>query len=816
MAKPADELAKDVAAGGTGAIPLTSQPDNTGGGSHAVLTESQIPDRQPVGVVGVRRRRRTSLAARGQPMVWLTGGAATLAILMIVGLIALIAVYGFSTFWPQPVSRVTYVPEGAESPATLAGEHFRSDTFVANEVLAERDLNNDGELTPDLQIGRTLWRTGNRDLSGTSFTWVDNPHVQKIERPEWMLTIERDEGGRAFGEIEAVAVDGVLYNEPQRAWNAFQEVFPKVRGIGRELRDVKSELGGLGEEREALREQRQAAEELEDSADALAEVEAEEAALQARETELNARIQELNEALARYRIFVETVGGEILPADRTQRTFNVSARTVLDAETAANVASIRLVNFTDANSRPATADDAPMGLESTAGDLEGARVVTPGNDTERPKVEFLNESGEVIGSYVFAPRAVVYAEDGAGGVGVAEVNVGTRIAVEPLPLTVGQIVRAYPANRVGFFDKIGIYLSRWWEFLSEQPRDANQEGGVLPAIVGTVLLTFIMIVFAVPIGVVAAIYLREYAKQGPLVSLVRISVNNLAGVPSIVYGVFGLGFFVYGVGGWVDGGATGADQAPLSISNWVLWIVTAVILVAVAIAMASLAGRSERGAATDETAKLPTAFKFAAGLAWAAAAIVVFYFVFARIPTAIFPGFFPEQAARGEPEFKEGTILWAALTLALLTLPVVIVATEEALAAVPRSMREGSYACGASKWQTIQRIVLPRALPGVMTGAILAISRGAGEVAPIMLVGALKLVRQLPVNTEAPFIHVDQAFMHLGFHIFDLGFQSPDAEAARSMVYTTTLLLILIVVVLNLSAIWVRSRLRRAFAGGQF
>lgn len=807
MAEPADKLAKDVAAGGTGAIPLTGQPEHGSTGSREVESESHLPGDTPR---GPRARRRTSLAARGQPMVWLTGGAATLAILMIVGLIALIAVYGFSTFWPQSVSRVVYLPEGADEPATLAGEHFRSDTFEANEVLAERDLNNDGELSSDLRIERTLWRTGNRDLSGSSFTWVNNPNVQRIERPEWMLTIERDEGGRAYGEIEAIAIDGVLYEGPARAWDAFQDIFPKVRGIGRELRDVKSELGGLGEEKEALREQRQAAEELEDGAEALAEVEAEEAALQEHEDELNARVRALNEALGKYRIFIRTEGGEILPADRTQRTFNVSARTVLDAETASDVASIRLVDFNDANSRPATAADAPMGLNNLQRDIETARVVTPGEGAARPKVEFLGEDGEVVGSYVLAPRAVVYAADGA------EVSAGTRVAVEPLPLTVGQVVRAYPANRLGFFDKIGVYASRWWEFLSDQPRDANQEGGVLPAIVGTVLLTFIMIVFAVPIGVIAAIYLREYAKQGPLVSLVRISVNNLAGVPSIVYGVFGLGFFVYGVGGWVDAGARGADQDPLSVSMWTLWIVTAVILVAVAIAMASLAGRSERGAATDEAAKLPTAFKFAAGLAWAAAAIVVFYFVFARIPTTIFPGFYAEQAARGQPEYKEGTILWAALTLALLTLPVVIVATEEALAAVPRSMREGSYACGASKWQTIQRIVLPRALPGVMTGAILAISRGAGEVAPIMLVGALKLVRQLPVNAEAPFIHVDQAFMHLGFHIFDLGFQSPDAEAARSMVYTTTLLLILIVVALNLSAIWVRSRLRRAFAGGQF
>jgi phosphate transport system permease protein len=165
-------------------------------------------------------------------------------------------------------------------------------------------------------------------------------------------------------------------------------------------------------------------------------------------------------------------------------------------------------------------------------------------------------------------------------------------------------------------------------------------------------------------------------------------------------------------------------------------------------------------------------------------------------------------------------LIWASFTLALLTLPVVIVATEEALSAVPGSMREGSYACGATKWQTIRRIVLPRALPGIMTGMILAIARGAGEVAPLMLVGAVKLAPQLPVDTngELPFVHVhpERSFMHLGFHIYDLGFQAQNSEAAKPMVYTTTLLLIGIIVVLNLSAIWVRGRLRRRFAGGQF
>jgi phosphate transport system permease protein len=233
-----------------------------------------------------------------------------------------------------------------------------------------------------------------------------------------------------------------------------------------------------------------------------------------------------------------------------------------------------------------------------------------------------------------------------------------------------------------------------------------------------------------PFGVVTALYLREYAKQGPLVSFIRICVNNLAGVPSIVYGVFGLGFFCYILGGSID---------------------------------------------------------------------QIFY---------------PERLP--SPTYGTGGILWASLTLALLTVPVVIVSTEEALAAVPRSMREGSLACGGSKWQTIWRIVLPSAAPGVMTGLILAMARGAGEVAPLMIVGVVKLAPELPIDFTAPFVHFDRSFMHLGFHIYDVGFQSRNSEAGRPMVFVTTLLLISLIVSLNAFAIIVRERLKRAYQVGSF
>jgi len=298
-------------------------------------------------------------------------------------------------------------------------------------------------------------------------------------------------------------------------------------------------------------------------------------------------------------------------------------------------------------------------------------------------------------------------------------------ATTEVPLA--EVVRLVPSNQLGFLGELGVYLSRWREFLLDDPREANSEGGVFPAIFGTVVMTLLMTLAVVPIGVLAALYLREYAKAGLIVSGVRIAINNLAGVPSIVFGVFGLGFFCYLVGGSIDQMFFGA--------------------------------------------KLPT------------------------------------------PTFGTGGVLWAALTLALLTLPVVIVATEEALAAVPNSMREGSYGCGASKWQTIRRIVLPRAMPGITTGMILAMARGAGEVAPLMLVGAVKLAPELPIDGSFPFIHAERSFMHLGFHIYDLGFQSQNSEAAKPMVFTTTLLLITIVVALNLAAIALRARLHRRFKG---
>ena len=292
------------------------------------------------------------------------------------------------------------------------------------------------------------------------------------------------------------------------------------------------------------------------------------------------------------------------------------------------------------------------------------------------------------------------------------------------------LYRVYAANQLGTSGRAAIYAGRLWEFLSGDPRESNTEGGVFPAIFGTVMMVMIMSVVAVPFGVLAALYLREYARQGAAVRVVRIAVNNLAGVPSIVFGVFGLGFFVYFLGGSIDRA-----------------------------------------------------------------------FFAERLPT---------------PTFGTGGILWASLTLGLLTVPVVIVASEEALSAVPRSMREASLATGATKFQTILHVVLPAAAPGILTGLILAMARGAGEVAPLMITGVVKLAPDLPVDGSFPFLHLERKFMHLGFHIYDVGFQSPNVEAAKPMVYATAVLLLVLVMLLNLTAIVVRNRLRKKYQTSAF
>lgn len=295
-----------------------------------------------------------------------------------------------------------------------------------------------------------------------------------------------------------------------------------------------------------------------------------------------------------------------------------------------------------------------------------------------------------------------------------------------LPLS--KILDASWPNNLGLSGKLFLFFQNAWNLLVQNPREANTEGGLYPAIFGTAILVFLMAVFAFPLGVAAGVYLREYARDSLFSRFARIAVGNLAGVPSIVYGIFGLGFFVYGLGGTLDG-----------------------LL-------------------------------------------------------------YPERVEAGITTFGSGGIIWSSLTLGLLTLPVVIVATEEALTTIPSDVRQGSLALGATRFQTLWRVVLPMASPGILTGFILAMARAAGEVAPLMITGVVKSAETLPLDSIWPFIHLERKFMHLGFHIYDMGFQSPNVEAAKPLVYLTALVLLVLVFVLNFAAFKLRQRMREKYA----
>ena len=565
-------------------------------------------------------RHLSNLLAHGAPMVWTTGGAMTICLVMIATLLLFVAYKGVATFWPVPVVQVRTLDGNVHMGEVTRHDRFRPSAAVLENLPADHVADVKRRVADaDGWAVRRLVRTGNFELTNEHFHWVSEFAIAAggESRPDWAVVFERLAWGRFYGTPTAFLVDGdPVANEPSAVWEQYRRYHDPVRERWAKARDLeKNAIGSVNYELEQAR--------------------------------LNLRK-------------IELAHGK--DSEQWRR-----AKERFDAFEAERREAFQRIQ-----------------KEIKALEAENAR---------------------------FALRVTT-----AGG--------------DPKDMALFEIVRAYPANQIGLFDKVGIYFSRWLEFLADDPREANSEGGVFPAIFGTVVMTLIMSVAVVPFGVLAALYLREYAKAGPMVSAVRIAINNLAGVPSIVFGVFGLGFFSYIIGARID--------------QWLF------------------------------AEKLPS------------------------------------------PTFGTGGILWASLTLALLTLPVVIVATEEALSAVPNSMREGSYACGASKWQTIQRIVLPRAMPGVMTGMILAMARGAGEVAPLMLVGAVKLAPELPIDGHFPFIHLERSFMHLGFHIYDLGFQSQNSEAAKPMVFTTTLLLIALIFLLNATGVYLRKRLRRKFASSVF
>ncbi|MCP1644836.1 phosphate ABC transporter permease PstA [Pseudomonas citronellolis] len=541
--------------------------------------------------------------ASGSPWVWMNAGAVSIAVIMTLGLLAVIAVRGLGHFWPADVLEARYSVPGQEAKV-LIGEEVQVEE-VPRERLRGAGLPVPAE-GPEFMT-RELLKLGNRDLYGSDFSWVIGDWLAERRWPQELVTLERREWGNFYGYLVSVKQDGQAVAQGAAAMPELQERLRRVDGLYDQLYQLeKKDIGSINHELERLR-------------------------LKERRLQLHG------------------------------------------------------------------------GLDATAqADLAAARAELQGRYRE-----YEGRLGELRQQF---NRDSVVMRD-AGG--------------RELEISLGKLVHAYQPNAMGFGAKLSFYFKKLWEFLSEDPREANTEGGIFPAIFGTVMMTLVMAVIVTPFGVIAAVYLREYARQGLLTRVIRIAVNNLAGVPAIVYGVFGLGFFVYVLGGSID-----------------------------------------------------------------------------RL-------FFPE--ALPAPTFGTPGLFWASLTLAILAVPVVIVATEEGLSRIPRAIREGSLALGATKAETLWKIVLPMASPAMMTGLILAVARAAGEVAPLMLVGVVKLAPSLPVDGNYPYVHLDQKIMHLGFHIYDVGFQSPNVEAARPLVYATALLLVLVIALLNFSAIAIRNRLREKY-----
>ena len=533
--------------------------------------------------------RRTELM--GQAFTWLCGGALAFNVLLVIAILALLAFNGLGYFWQKELLELN-LKDGRRIMGEVWG--VEKDPAPAQ--------------TGGTPIDRVRLKTGNRDVQGLDFAWIDRKDIASTSRPADAVLLERIEWGNFYGTLEEIRSGGkTIAHGPRDVGRAIGPLLAaKTRDRDRIRRLEKGEIGDINYAMEKLR----------------------------------------------------------LAHKRAERQSNPGLMAEIDSEIAARQAQYQ----------------------------------TLADQLTKQRQELLAET------------LVARTADGT---------------LKEMP--VGAILHVFYPNTLGTLQKTGLYFARFWEFVSSEPRESNTEGGIFPAIFGTVLMVFLMAIAVVPLGVLAAIYLREYAKQGFIVRLVRIAVNNLAGVPSIVFGVFGLGFFVYILGGSID--------------------------------------------------KL---------------------FFADALPT---------------PTFGTGGILWASLTLALLTVPVVIVASEEGLAAVPRIVREGSLALGATKFETLWRVVLPAAAPGILTGMILAMARAAGEVAPLMIVGMVKLAPALPMDHNFPFVHFERKFMHLGFHIYDVGFQSPNVEATKPLVFATALLLILVVTATNLVAISLRNHLRRKYAG---
>jgi len=851
---------------------------------------NQQPDAQP------ERRRRTmrpglSLLASGEPMVWLTGGALVLCIGMIAGLTGFVVYSGLITFWPVPVVEIE-LRDGQHR----MGEPFRTEEYTLTARMIE-DMPPEIAAAAKSQLqgrsassaSRTLYRTGNNDITGTHFHWVSDFEIDETQLHSWAMTVERTEWGRFYGypeafvlrhkrpagEAEEKLVAAVQFfesnksrmspGEQQRLETALAPVRKELNNLQlKSSRDFLStfesgKAGGgktgatvvvaefndgtsiqTGSEPVTLQPGRyvvEIRERWEGAPSAWRKYLEYHPAVIARSSAIahleKHRIGELNRREEAARLAVRSA--EIRAERNHEIPFGKPVSTSADAMQSLNR---ELRAYDDEAARDARIEEwiaGKYGRGSNLGALAATAKKLADKQRDRfaagPRAAIRRHQQELEKTPVYAQNAATrFLETAAATVverqkttdetstlkeenkryqlimrTTATMSGGKPAEGVVKEMHLGEIVRAYPANQLSFTGKLSVYFSRWGEFLWADPREANSEGGVFPAIWGTVAMTMIMTVIVVPFGVLAALYLREYATGGLVVSAVRIAINNLAGVPSIVFGVFGLGFFCYIFGAYIDGGPAAVGVEPWPPATWFLCLAG----LALTGAGAFFLGMLTRGG--RKNGKLAAWAPYLWFGVWLAT-LVLFALLLAKTP--FFYGFF--SAKLPSPTFGKGGLFWASLTLALLTVPVVIVATEEALSAVPNSLREGSYACGAGKWQTIRRIVLPHAAPGIMTGAILAMARGAGEVAPLMLTGAVKQAAELPVDASAPFIHWERSFMHLGFHIYDLGFQSPNAEAAKPMVFTTTLVLIAIIAILNLSAVWLRSRLRKQFQSSHF
>lgn len=813
-----------------------------------------------------------TILSQGEPMIWLSGGALTLALLMIFGLLGLIIYQGMASFWPGRLYQVTL-----KDGSVLMGELTAEEDYTLSSASADQTENDPS--TPQ-SSHRWQYRTDNFEFkapqSGT-YQWVTQEELADTPptMPEWAMLFERTKLGRFIGtpqrfvtskarpissdEDDLSDIHAFFANnqsslsgpdaqneDAQAAWAAtLESLQQEIESIQKKLDDLEAEntdsfitqnrngqqdLVGVTENGEviplsdvehgqnlvairevlegpeatynAYRQHHDSARESVHAIDRIAEYEVGESSRRQEQARLDLRSQELA-----HDVFVEGLANEIynlkielnaIQQDNQKDSRIVERATrVLGKDSAMAKVGPDLVAVL--NTQRATEESR---IQARLDEIERLLDQVP-PDARQAVYHFVDVRFEVDNQIAALQERINEIEERNNRFGLfATTAEGT--AAE---LKLGDIVRAFPANQLDWMGRLNVYFSRWGEFLLADPREANSEGGVFPAIWGTIAMTMIMSLIVVPFGVLAALYLREYAKSGPIVSIIRISINNLAGVPSIVFGVFGYGFLILVVGAYIDGGPGNANL-PTMPKLW--WWLTAAGLAIVAFSAFITTSYSLGSRKVLTRMRTPT-LGIASLLLWIVATVA---FVALVAFTPNFSGFY--QASLPNPTFGKGGLLWASLTLALLTLPVVIVATEEALAAVPNSLREGSYGCGASKWQTIRRIVLPHALPGIMTGMILAMARGAGEVAPLMLVGVLKLAPELPVDLSAPFVHLDRSFMHLGFHIFDLGFQSPNSEAAKPMVFTTTLLLITVIFTLNLFAIWLRARLRKRFQSGQF